>query len=141
MKANFTPAVSEEIFAAWLDGNVTPDENAYMMGLCNSEPDLQEILDINDDVDSEYDNLIEDGYVLPEEFNEEFDLPYIEGTDDENAITMDDEILPYDSDEEIEEYEVEENTDEESEDVSYDAYPMGDDSMGHEASEEDIIAF
>lgn len=120
MNAKFTPAISEEIFAAWLDGNVTPEQDSAISQMCATDPQLQEILDASDDVDQEYENLIEDGYPLPEEFEDDFELPYIEvaADEEENAVTMDDEILPYENEkdndgnddadlEEIEEYHVE----------------------------------
>lgn len=153
MNAKFTPAISEEIFAAWLDGNVTPEQDSAISQMCATDPQLQEILDASDDVDQEYENLIEDGYPLPEEFEDDFELPYIEvaADEEENAVTMDDEILPYENDEEVEEYEGE-HGDNQIHDDDYIPYPIDDDveqvistsdedAAEHDVPTDDIVAF
>lgn len=137
MNENFIPAISEETFAAWLDGNVTPEQDNVISQMCAADQHLQDILDASDDVDLEYESLIEDGYPLPEEFENDFELPYVEiaADEDENAVTMDDEILPYENDEEVEEYEGE-HGDNQIHDDDYIPYPI-DDDVEHDISTSD----
>lgn len=157
MNAKFTPAISEEIFAAWLDGNVTPEQESAISQMCATDPQLQEILDASDDVDQEYENLIEDGYPLPEEFEDDFELPYIDvaADEEENAVTMDDEILPYENDEDVEEYEGEHGDDcipypmEDDDDISAneddamerDISANEDEAVEHDVPADDVIEF
>lgn len=93
----FLPTVSEELIAAWLDGNVTPEQDAYISQMCAVDPALQDIMDANDDVEATYDELLANGIELPYELTTDFDLPHFE----ENVYS---EILPYDENEDIEPY-------------------------------------
>ena len=95
-------SASENIFAAWLDGTLTPEEDAAFMEQCAASQELRDILDANDQVDEYYEDMVEGGYELPEELSSDFDLPYIAGdADDANG-----DIYPYD---EMEPYEDEDN--------------------------------
>lgn len=114
----FLPTVSEELIAAWLDGNVTHEQDAYISQMCAVDPALQDIMDANDDVEATYDELLANGIELPYELTTDFDLPHIE----DNVYS---EILPYDENEDIEPYNKDNPfmTDEEE---SVDDYPADD---------------
>lgn len=89
---NFT--LDENMFSAWLDGNMTPDEEEAFMDMCADDPAMGEILDANDQVDDYYENLVDGGYEIPEELDTDFDLPYISPADDD--IYSYEDIEPYD---------------------------------------------
>lgn len=74
----FNPAISEETFAAWLDGAMSSEQEVMFLEACSQNEDLQELLDANDQVEEDYENIVETGVVLPPEFEEEFDIPQIE---------------------------------------------------------------
>lgn len=78
MNSVFLPAVSEELVAAWLDGNVTPEQDTYISQMCAIDPALQTIMDANDDIEATYDGLLENGFELPYELSTDFSLPHIE---------------------------------------------------------------
>lgn len=91
---NFT--FDENMFSAWLDGNMTPDEEEAFMDMCADDPAMGEILDANDQVDDYYESLVDGGYEIPEEFDNDFDLPYISPIDEDDDIYSYDDIEPYD---------------------------------------------
>lgn len=91
---NFT--LDENMFSAWLDGNMTPDEEEAFMDMCADDPAMGEILDANDQVDDYYENLVDGGYEIPEEFDTDFDLPYISPADEDDDIYSYEDIEPYD---------------------------------------------
>ena len=91
---NFT--LDENMFSAWLDGNMTPDEEEAFMDMCADSPAMGEILDANDQVDDYYENLVDGGYEIPEEFDTDFDLPYISPADEDDDIYSYEDIEPYD---------------------------------------------
>lgn len=91
---NFT--LDENMFSAWLDGNMTPDEEEAFMDMCADDPAMGEILDANDQVDDYYENLVDGGYEIPEELDTDFDLPYISPADEDNDIYSYEDIEPYD---------------------------------------------
>lgn len=83
-------AVSEELFAAWLDGTLTPGEESRFMDMAAGSEEIQELMEANDQTEETYENMMTDGYEMPEELQDDFELPYIEDNDD---------IEPYDDDE------------------------------------------
>lgn len=83
-------AVSEELFAAWLDGTLSPGEESRFMDMAAGSEEIQELMDANDQTEETYENMMTDGYEMPEELQDDFELPYIEDNDD---------IEPYDDDE------------------------------------------
>lgn len=91
---NFT--LDENMFSAWLDGNMTPDEEEVFMDMCADDPAMGEILDANDQVDDYYENLVDGGYEIPEELDTDFDLPYISPADEDDDIYSYEDIEPYD---------------------------------------------
>lgn len=90
---NFT--LDENMFSAWLDGNMTPDEEEAFMDMCADDPAMGEILDANDQVDDYYENLVDGGYEIPEELDTDFDLPYISPADEDDDIYSYEDIEPY----------------------------------------------
>lgn len=90
---NFT--LDENLFSAWLDGNMTPDEEEAFMDMCADDPAMGEILDANDQVDDYYENLVDGGYEIPEELDTDFDLPYISPADEDDDIYSYEDIEPY----------------------------------------------
>lgn len=78
---------SEESVAAWLDGNLDPEADSAFIGLLSSDARLAEILDAYDDVESVFENLIEDGYEIPPDFNFDFMLPEIDTATEEDRIS------------------------------------------------------
>lgn len=91
---NFT--LDENMFSAWLDGNMTPDEEEAFMDMCADDPAMGEILDANDQVDDYYENLVDGGYEIPEELDTDFDLPYISPADEDDDIYSYEDIEQYD---------------------------------------------
>ena len=91
---NFT--LDENMFSAWLDGNMTPDEEEAFMDMCADDPAMGEILDANDQVDDYYENLVDGGYEIPEELDTDFDLPYTSPADEDDDIYSYEDIEPYD---------------------------------------------
>lgn len=91
---NFT--LDENMFSAWLDGNMTSDEEEAFMDMCADDPAMGEILDANDQVDDYYENLVDGGYEIPEELDTDFDLPYISPADEDDDIYSYEDIEPYD---------------------------------------------
>lgn len=91
---NFT--LDENMFSAWLDGNMPPDEEEAFMDMCADDPAMGEILDANDQVDDYYENLVDGGYEIPEELDTDFDLPYISPADEDDDIYSYEDIEPYD---------------------------------------------
>lgn len=84
----------QEAFAAWLDGMLPPDDEDAFNNLFSDSQELQELLDANDQISETFEQIVADGYELPEELLMDFDIPQI------------DEILPYDEDsyEQFEDY-------------------------------------
>ena len=86
---------SEEQFAAWLDGTMSPDEEQLFMQECASNPDMQFLLDANDNIDDSFEEMIANGYEMPEElYADSFQLPEIGDFDDvdDHVFGFDDQI-------------------------------------------------
>lgn len=96
MDKYFYPSVSEETFAAWLDGTLSAEDERHFLEMSANSTEIQELLDANDQVDESFEGMIENGYELPEEFNTDFELPeiYDDSTDIEEYEY--DEVEPYD---------------------------------------------
>lgn len=99
MNNYFYPAVSEETFAAWLDGMLSPEEEREFMNECAHNAEIQELLDANDQVEDSYEHMMDNGYELPDELNGDFHIPEIYETEDEVEPYVDvDEVEPYEVD-------------------------------------------
>lgn len=70
--------VTEEMFASWLDGTFSPEEEDRFMTMCSSDPDMQEIMEANDQINETFEDMVEDGYELPDEMLSDFELPGID---------------------------------------------------------------
>ena len=71
----------ENTFSSWLDGTLSPEEEAAFMNFCASNPEMQEIMEANDQLDETYEMLVEDGYELPEEMMDGFIFPQVENNE------------------------------------------------------------
>ena len=98
----YNPVISEEIFAAWLDGAMSSEQEDLFLDACAHNEELQELLDANDQIEEDYENLVESGVVLPSEFESDFDIPQILDTNNDEELYSYDQIEPYEQDEENE---------------------------------------
>ena len=71
----------ENTFSSWLDGTLSPEEEAAFMIFCASTPEMQEIMEANDQLDETYEALVEDGYELPAEMMDDFIFPHVENNE------------------------------------------------------------
>ena len=71
----------ENTFSSWLDGTLSPEEEAAFMNFCASNLEMQEIMEANDQLDETYEMLVEKGYELPAEMMDGFILPQVEAND------------------------------------------------------------
>ena len=71
----------ENTFSSWLDGTLSPEEEAAFMNFCASNLEMQEIMEANDQLDETYETLVENGYELPAEMMDGFILPQLEDND------------------------------------------------------------
>ena len=71
----------ENTFSSWLDGTLSPEEEAAFMIFCASTPEMQEIMEANDQLDETYEALVEDGYELPAEMMDDFIFPQVENNE------------------------------------------------------------
>lgn len=127
--------MSEETFAAWLDGTMSPAEEENFMQAVASDPELAEILDANDEVEDSYESMVEIGFEQPDWFDEEFDIPVIAEFDDGLLLTSHDE---YDPDSDSYENGEETGEDENQEEVSFDS---SDGDFPEDESESDHLGF
>ena len=67
--------ISEETVAAWLDGCLSSEEDLAFAERISSDFQLAEILDAYEDIESDFEHLIEDGYELPSELSFNFYIP------------------------------------------------------------------
>ncbi len=105
----------EEYVATWIDGNLSTTEEAAFLEMLSSDSRLAEIMDAYEDIETTFENLIDEGYQISEDFISELNLPNI-GADffeeepftyihSDNLInTGNDIILPISEDEENSEY-------------------------------------
>lgn len=103
MGSYFSSVVTEEVFAAWLDGTLTDAQEARFLEVCSLDEALQEILEANDQIEEDYESMVEVGFVLPDEFNSDFTIPYV-GVDEyaDDGINSYEPIEPYEQDDEDE---------------------------------------
>ena len=71
----------ENTFSSWLDGTLSREEEAAFMIFCASTPEMQEIMEANDQLDETYEALVEDGYELPAEMMDDFIFPQVENNE------------------------------------------------------------
>lgn len=57
MKDDFSPLISIEKFAAYLDGNLSEDESRYIASLMESDEDMRLLCKMNDGIDFDNDLL------------------------------------------------------------------------------------
>lgn len=84
----------ENIFSSWLDGTLSPEEEAAFLDFCASNPEMREIMEANDQLDETYDSLVENGYELPLEMMDDFFIPQV-GDNGEEVFSCD-ELLDVD---------------------------------------------
>ncbi len=124
--------IDENVLAAWLDGTLSPEEDEAFMNICAGDPEMSEILEANDQVDDYYENLVDEGYELPEEFSGDFELPNIVSFDDDNVYQYDDQVELYDKENDEDHYMM--NVSKETEDGNY--ISDNDDFLDHEENDD-----
>lgn len=87
----------ENTFSSWLDGTLSPEEEIAFMDFCASNPEMQEIMEANDQLDETYETLVEEGYELPTDIMADFIIPQV-GDDDEDKFPYDELLCVDDSD-------------------------------------------
>lgn len=87
--------VNEEQFAAWLDGTMSLDEEQLFMQECASKPDMQMLFDANDNIDDTYEDMVSNGYEMPDELTTDFSLPEISAFDDDIEFGFDNDLTAY----------------------------------------------
>lgn len=95
MDKYFYHSVSEETFASWLDGTLSATDEQLFIESSASNAELQELLDANDQIDENFEEMIENGYELPAEFQADFDLPVIHDDSAEVDEYVYDDVEPY----------------------------------------------
>ncbi len=84
MKDDFSPLISIEKFAAYLDGNLSEDESRYIASLMESDEDMRLLCKMNEDMDKSIARFEEEDYEVPQEIiSLSFDLPEIANYDSE----------------------------------------------------------
>lgn len=90
------PIVSEEMFAAWLDGNLSYEDQQFVEQQLMDDPEMQELLVANEQVEEDYNDMITNGYEMPDELMSDFELQPIEVIEDyEDDMDADDDIVDY----------------------------------------------
>ena len=87
----------ENTFSSWLDGTLSPEEEIAFMDFCASNPEMQEIMEANDQLDETYEMLVENGYELPTDIMTDFIIPQV-GDDDEDKFPCDELLCVDDAD-------------------------------------------
>lgn len=87
----------ENTFSSWLDGTLSPEEEAAFMDFCASNLEMQEIMEANDQLDETYEALVEDGYELPADIMADFIIPQVVD-DDEDKFHCDELLCVDDAD-------------------------------------------
>ena len=87
----------ENTFSSWLDGTLSPEEEIAFMDFCASNPEMQEIMEANDQLDETYEALVEEGYELPTDIMTDFIIPQV-GDDDEDKFPCDELLCVDDAD-------------------------------------------
>lgn len=73
----------ENTFSSWLDGTLSPEEETAFMDFCASNPEMQEIMEANDQLDETYEALVEEGYELPTDIMTDFIIPQVVDDDED----------------------------------------------------------
>lgn len=87
----------ENTFSSWLDGTLSPEEETAFMDFCASNPEMQEIMEANDQLDETYEALVEEGYELPTDIMTDFIIPQV-GDDDDDKFPCDELLCVDDAD-------------------------------------------
>ena len=87
----------ENTFSSWLDGTLSPEEETAFMDFCASNPEMQEIMEANDQLDETYEALVEEGYELPTDIMTDFIIPQVRD-DDEDKFPCDELLCVDDAD-------------------------------------------
>ena len=75
MNNKIMSSLSIEDFAAYLDGNLSPETMQDIVG----QSDFQELLEANSAIDQSYASIIESGFEVPDEINSsDFQIPSID---------------------------------------------------------------
>lgn len=92
MDKHFTPSISIEKFAAFLDGNLPQDEMQNTSSTIENDEALKAILDTSNMIDTTLENGISDDVQIPDDIaNLEFDLPNLtENSADFDMFNIDD---------------------------------------------------
>lgn len=82
MNKHFNPAISEEKFAAWLDGMLPADEMKDVGSIIESSSELQECAAISSSIDTDIQNYINNEFLFQTDMemleNTNIDIPTIE---------------------------------------------------------------
>lgn len=78
----------EEIIAIWMDGGLTYEQELDLMTSICATPELAEVLDSIDNIESDYEDLSESEWELPSELMFDFNLPEIS-----HSVVFEDDIL------------------------------------------------
>lgn len=70
--------ISEEFVAAWIDGNLPLEDEAIFMERLSSDTVLSDILDSYEDIEQEFERVVEFECDVPEDFLFDFYLPIID---------------------------------------------------------------
>lgn len=92
---NTTSFDLENTFSSWLDGTLSAEEETAFMDFCASNPEMQEIMDANDQIDETYESVVVDGYELPTEMMDDFIIPQV--GDNEDKVYSYDELSDEDA--------------------------------------------
>ena len=83
MDKNFMPPVSIEKFAAYLDGNLSDDEMNRIDALVSTNPDMEELVAISDEVDEDIQIYMQDEFAYEADMTALEDSDFDEDMDDE----------------------------------------------------------
>lgn len=82
MDKNFMPPVSIEKFAAYLDGNLSDDEMNRIDSLVSTNPDMEELVAVSDEVDEAIQVYMQDEFAYEADMtaleDSDFDIPNLE---------------------------------------------------------------
>jgi hypothetical protein len=82
MDRNFVPPVSIEKFAAYLDGNLSEEEMDSIDALVSSNPDMEELVSISDEIDEDVQMYLQDEFAYEADMtaleDSDFDIPNLD---------------------------------------------------------------
>lgn len=83
MDKTFMPPVSIEEFAAYLDGNLSEDEMNRIDTLVSTNPDMEELVAISDEIDEDVQVYLQDEFAYEADMtaleDSDFDIPNLDG--------------------------------------------------------------